>query len=145
VLDAVGAVRVSVIGHSMGGMLATRYALMYPDRVEKLVLVNPIGLEDWKRVVPYRSIDQWYEQEKKATAESARDYQRVSYYGGNWKPEYEKLIEATIGALKHPDYPKVAWVSARGVRRLRRGDRRFPALSQRLASADRRGSDGSPR
>jgi pimeloyl-ACP methyl ester carboxylesterase len=112
VLDAAGATRVSVVGHSMGGMLATRFALMFPDRVEKLVLVNPLGLEDWKTVVPYRSIDQWYEQEKKATPESVRAYQRTSYYGGNWKPEYERLIETAIGVLGHPDYPKVAWASA---------------------------------
>jgi len=112
VLDAAGAARVSVIGHSMGGMLATRYALMYPERVDKLVLVNPIGLEDWKQVVPYRSIDQWYEQEKKATPESIREYQRTSYYGGTWKSEYDKLIETSVGAVQHPDYPKVAWASA---------------------------------
>jgi pimeloyl-ACP methyl ester carboxylesterase len=112
VLDAAGVDRVSVVGHSMGGMLAIRFALMYPARVEKLVLVNPIGLEDWKAVVPYHSIDQWYEQEKKATAESVRAYQRTSYYGGTWKPEYERLIEIAVGMLKHPDYPKVAWASA---------------------------------
>ena len=99
VLDAAGVTRVSVIGHSMGGMLATRFALMYPERVEKLVLVNPIGLEDWKTVVPYRSIDQWFEQEKKATADSVREYQRNSYYGGTWKPEYERLIETTARLL----------------------------------------------
>lgn len=112
VLDAAGAARVIVIGHSMGGMLATRFALTYAERVEKLVLVNPIGLEDWKIVVPYRSIDQWYEQELKATPESVREYQRTSYYGGTWKPEYEKLIETTVGVLKHPDYPAIAWSSA---------------------------------
>jgi len=112
VLDAAGVTRVSVVGHSMGGMLATRFALMFPERVEKLVLVNPIGLEDWKTVVPYRSIDQWFDQEKKATPDSVREYQRNSYYGGTWKPEYERLIETTVGALKHPDYPKVAWASA---------------------------------
>jgi pimeloyl-ACP methyl ester carboxylesterase len=112
VLDAAGVTKVSVIGHSMGGMLATRYSLMYPDRVEKLVLVNPIGLEDWKTVVPYHSVDQWFEQEKKVTADSVREYQRTSYYGGTWKPEYEQLIETTLGSLKHPDYPKVAWASA---------------------------------
>jgi len=112
VLDAAGVTRVSVVGHSMGGMLATRFALMFPERVEKLVLVNPIGLEDWKTVVPYRSIDQWFDQEKKATPDSVREYQRNSYYGGTWKPEYEQLIETTVGALKHPDYPKVAWASA---------------------------------
>jgi pimeloyl-ACP methyl ester carboxylesterase len=112
VLDAAGVARVSVVGHSMGGMLATRFALMYPDRVEKLALVNPIGLEDWKTVVPYRSIDQWFEQENKATPESVREYQRNSYYGGVWKPEYERLIETSVGVLAHPDHAKVAWASA---------------------------------
>jgi pimeloyl-ACP methyl ester carboxylesterase len=111
-LDAAGVTQVSVVGHSMGGMLATRFALMYPARVGRLVLVNPIGLEDWKTVVPYRAIDQWYEQEKKATVDSVREYQRTSYYGGTWKPEYERLIEIAAGVTKHPDYPKVAWASA---------------------------------
>jgi len=112
VLDAAGVTRVSVVGHSMGGMLATRFALLHPERVDKLVLVNPIGLEDWKTVVPYHSIDQWYAQEKKATADSVREYQRTSYYGGTWKPAYERLIEPAVGMIKHPDYPKVAWASA---------------------------------
>ncbi|HET9622193.1 MAG TPA: alpha/beta hydrolase [Kofleriaceae bacterium] len=112
VLDAAGVTKVSVVGHSMGGMLATRFALMFPDRVEKLILVNPIGLEDWKTVVPYHSIDQWYAQEKQATADSVRAYQRNAYYGGEWKPAYDKLIETTLGMLQHPDYPKVAWASA---------------------------------
>ncbi len=112
VLDAAGVKEVSIVGHSMGGMLATRFALMHPKRLEKLVLVNPIGLEDWKAVVPYRSIDQWYEQEKKATADSVRAYQRTSYYDGTWKPEYERLIEIAAGVTRHPDYLKVAWASA---------------------------------
>jgi pimeloyl-ACP methyl ester carboxylesterase len=112
VLDAAGVTQVSVVGHSMGGMLATRFALMHPDRVEKLVLVNPIGLEDWKAVVPYRTIDAWYAQELKATVDSVREYQRTSYYDGKWTPEYEKLIEIPAGMTRHPDYPKVAWASA---------------------------------
>ena len=36
------------MGHSTGGMLAIRYALMFPADIEQLVLVDPIGLEDWK-------------------------------------------------------------------------------------------------
>jgi pimeloyl-ACP methyl ester carboxylesterase len=36
----------TLLGHSMGGMLATRYALTYPEDVEQLVLVNPLGFED---------------------------------------------------------------------------------------------------
>ena len=65
-LKALGIQKASVLGHSTGGMLATRYALQYPDQVEQLALVNPIGLEDWKALgVPYRTVDQWYERELK--------------------------------------------------------------------------------
>lgn len=44
----------------MGGMLATRFALMFPEMTEKLILLNPIGLEDWKIKVPYQTVDEWY-------------------------------------------------------------------------------------
>ena len=47
-LESLGHPKGLLIGHSTGGMLAARYALMYPDDVAMLVLVNPIGLEDWK-------------------------------------------------------------------------------------------------
>lgn len=33
--------RVSLIGHSLGGEIATNYALQYPDEVDKLILVAP--------------------------------------------------------------------------------------------------------
>ncbi|WP_163031324.1 alpha/beta fold hydrolase, partial [Pseudomonas viridiflava] len=90
-LEKLGIDKVSVVGHSTGGMLATRYALMYPRQTEKLVMVNPIGLEDWKALgVPYRTVDQWYERELKTTAEGIRAYEQKTYYDGRWKPEYDK-------------------------------------------------------
>ena len=111
-LESLHVDRVTVVGHSMGGMLATRFALMFPERVEKLVLVNPIGLEDWKTVVPYRSIDQAYAEELRATPETIRNYQRASYYAGRWEPEYEKLIALQAGWTRHPEYARVAWCAA---------------------------------
>jgi pimeloyl-ACP methyl ester carboxylesterase len=111
-LAAIGVDRASVVGHSMGGMLATRFALMFPEKTERLALVNPIGLEDYRVGVPYRTIDEWFAQELKATPESIREYQKKSYYAGAWKPEYERLIEVLAGWTKHPDYPKVAWNAA---------------------------------
>lgn len=112
-LASLGVQRISVVGHSMGGMLAVRFALMYPPQVDKLALVSPLGLEDWKRAgVKPRTVDDWYAAELKATPDSIREYQKKSYYGGQWKPEYEELIQLAAGSTQHPDYPKVAWCSA---------------------------------
>ncbi len=44
--DVIGAEQLVVIGHSAGGALAQRYALAYPDRVAKLVLVASIPAND---------------------------------------------------------------------------------------------------
>ena len=111
-LDHLGIRTASIVGHSMGGMLAVRFALMFPERVEKLALIDPIGLEDWKEVVPYRSIDEWYAGELKVTADQQKQYQIESYYHGDWKPEYERWVRLATGWLTHPDYPAVAWNSA---------------------------------
>ena len=72
-LKQAGVTRAVLVAHSTGGMLATRYALMYPQAVSQLVMVNPIGLEDWKALgVPFRTVDQWNERELKMTADSVR-------------------------------------------------------------------------
>ena len=47
--------QVAVVGHSLGGMLATRFALLYPEMTKKLVLENPIRLEDYRLFVPYET------------------------------------------------------------------------------------------
>jgi pimeloyl-ACP methyl ester carboxylesterase len=111
-LESRGVARATVVGHSMGGMLATRYALAHAGSVERLLLVNPIGLEDYGALVPPRTMDQWYEGELKQTPESIREYQRTAYYDGAWKPEYEALTALASGWTKHPDFPRVARVAA---------------------------------
>ena len=112
-LDTIGVNKISVLGHSMGGMVATRFALMFPETVEKFILENPIGLEDWKLVVPYKTVDWWYNNELKKDYESIKNYQKESYYDGNWKPEYDKWVNVLAGwTLNEEDYPKIAWDAA---------------------------------
>lgn len=111
-LDQLGISKCVVVGHSMGGMLAVRLALEQPQLVERLVLVNPIGLEDWKTRIPSKTVDELYAQELKATAETLREYQRQSYFAGQWKPEYEPLIRPALGWLRGPDRARVAWNAA---------------------------------
>jgi pimeloyl-ACP methyl ester carboxylesterase len=41
VADALGAARISLVGHSRGGWLAACIAALHPDRVNRLVLVDP--------------------------------------------------------------------------------------------------------
>lgn len=111
-LAAVGVQSSTVVGHSMGGMLAARYALLFADKTEKLVLVDPIGLEDYGAVLPFRSVDELYRRELAQTEEKVRAYVRNAYFGGQWKPEYEALVELQAGWLKHPEYRRVAWAAA---------------------------------
>ena len=97
-LQQEGIDQVSVIGHSMGGMLAARLALSYPQLAEQLVLVNPIGLEDWQAEgVPYAPIDQLYQAELKTDFDSIKAYQQKFYYNGNWKPEYDRWVAMLAG------------------------------------------------
>ena len=107
-LDSLGADRVSVLGHSMGGMLATRFALMYPETVEKLVLENPIGLEDWKTKVPYRPVDWWYARELEKDYASIRRYQQENYYDGDWQPAYDEWVNILAGWTKNDYYSVIA-------------------------------------
>ncbi|CAN7549443.1 alpha/beta fold hydrolase [Duganella sp. LjRoot269] len=112
-LEQLGVQHAAVMGHSTGGMLAVRYALQYPQQVEQLLMVNPIGLEDWKaQGVPYRTVDQWYQRELKLSAKSVRDYERSVYYVGRWEPEYERWVDMLAGLNQGPGHRLVAWNSA---------------------------------
>src|SRR5258706_4505989 len=112
-LEFLNVKRTVLVGHSTGGMLCTRYVLLYPDQVERLVLVNPIGLEDWKALgVPYRTVDQWYARELQLSADSVRKYEQSTYYVGRWKPEYQRWVDMLAGLNRGPGHALVAWNSA---------------------------------
>jgi pimeloyl-ACP methyl ester carboxylesterase len=109
-LDSLHIEKVHVLGHSMGGMLATRFALMFPDRTLKLILEDPLGLEDYKKFVPFKSIEQQYNKEMNATYESYKKYQQ-GYYPA-WKPEYEIYVKQQAEGLKQKDFSSVAYIYA---------------------------------
>jgi pimeloyl-ACP methyl ester carboxylesterase len=112
-LGSLSVTQATLIAHSTGGMIAMRYALMYPTEVEQLVLVNPIGLEDWKaKGVPSISIDEWYAQELKVNADSIRRYEQDTYYAGHWSDDYETWVQMLAGLNRGPGKELVAWNSA---------------------------------
>ncbi len=112
-LESLGVRRATLIGHSTGGMLGVRYALMYPQSVEQLVLVNPIGLEDWQaKGVPWRSIDDAYKSELQVTADGIRAYEQATYYAGEWRPQFERWVQMLAGLYRGPGRETFAWDSA---------------------------------
>ena len=109
-LDVLGVKEAAVVGHSMGGMLATRFALMYPEMISHLILENPIGLEDYRSIVPYASLEQLYQSELNAPDEGIRNYHK-SYYE-QWKPEYEEYAGVAVRWKASGEYPRLAVSSA---------------------------------
>jgi pimeloyl-ACP methyl ester carboxylesterase len=112
-LDTLGVDNVTLIGHSMGGMLATRFALMYPGNVTELVLTNPIGLEDWKALgVPYHNTDLSWASEQASTYNSIRGYEQATYYVGTWAPAYDTWVNMLLNIYSGSKAKDYTWNQA---------------------------------
>lgn len=102
--------RAVVIGNSMGGMLAVHFARRHPQKVVALVLENPLGLEDYRPVIPPQETAQLVRLEMAQTPASYRQF--VRSYFPNWKPEYERYVEQFARVQLSGDYPRYALISA---------------------------------
>lgn len=112
-LNSIKVNKFKLVGHSMGGMIATRYALMYPQEVSKMILINPIGLEDYRTLTTFKTVDELYAMELKNSKEKIIDYQKTFYYDGKWNDQYEKLIKPAVGWINGPDNNLVALNAAK--------------------------------
>jgi pimeloyl-ACP methyl ester carboxylesterase len=105
--------KVILVGHSMAGALAMRHAMMHPEELERLVLVDPLGLEDWKAEgAPYRTIDERYAANMRLNAERIRQYELDMYYDGHWKPEYDRWVDMLAGQYAGTGRERFAWNQA---------------------------------
>lgn len=112
-LAALGIEKPILVGHSMGGMLAMRYALGFSGEVAGLVLINPIGLEDWRaKGVPERTVDELFAAEKKTDAAGIKAYQQKVYYDGKWRPDYDRWVAMLASMYAGPGRDTVAWAQA---------------------------------
>jgi pimeloyl-ACP methyl ester carboxylesterase len=112
-MKILGIQKATFIGHSMGGMLATRFSLMYPASVTQLVLVNPIGLEDWGALgVPYPDTDASWAQELSSTYGSIRGYEQDTYYVGTWDPSYDTWVNMLVNIYGGSQADHFTWNQA---------------------------------
>ena len=111
-LASLGVEKSIIVGHSMGGMLAARYALLFPNATQKLILVNPIGLENYLQYVEYKDVAFFYANELEQTPEKIVEYQKKNYYDGAWNDRYAALTTPLVGWVQGGDWRDVAKVNA---------------------------------
>jgi pimeloyl-ACP methyl ester carboxylesterase len=112
-LDSLDITSTQLIAHSMGGMLASRFSLIYADIISNLILINPIGLENYLEYVEYKDISFFYKKELQIQPENIISYQKKNYYDGNWNENYELLASHLIGWINGEDWDSLAKISAK--------------------------------
>ncbi len=114
-LESLRIAKVTIVGHSMGGMLAARFAASFPDLTERAVIYDPIGLTDIRYERPWRSADDAY----KVTMAQTNDQRWQGFYAnirryfpspGAWKPDYERYVRILYAPTLSGDWPRLAMV-----------------------------------
>jgi pimeloyl-ACP methyl ester carboxylesterase len=111
-LDHLGVGKVAVLGHSTGGMTATRFTLMNPDRVTHLVLEDSLGLADYRVGIPPQSEETLYDHELRWTDPTIICSYVAGYFVHPDPKVYEPLAEVLIRVTLSADYPRWARASA---------------------------------
>ena len=101
-----------IVGHSMGGMLAARFATQYPGATERLVIYNPIGLTDprWDR--PWTSVDEQYKRTLASTYQTIRAglFVYVAHNPAVWNADFEKYARIRYAWTLSAEWPRYAMV-----------------------------------
>jgi len=114
-LESLGVAKAAIVGHSMGGMLAARFAASYPDMTERVVIYNPIGLTDARYAQPWPSADDLYKRTLSAShdqlySQFSATIHRYFHTPGAWKPEYEQFVRILYAPTLSGDWPRYAMV-----------------------------------
>lgn len=111
-LDHLGVVGpVDLLGHSTGGMLAVRFALLNPGRVRRLVLEDPIGLEDYRVNIPPQTTETLTAAELKQTPESYRAF-IARYFVVYPREKQEAFVDQRMRIAASAEYDRWAKASA---------------------------------
>ncbi|HMD30796.1 MAG TPA: alpha/beta hydrolase, partial [Candidatus Acidoferrales bacterium] len=111
-LDSLGVAKAALLGHSTGGMLAVRFTLMYPERVTRLILEDPIGLEDYRINIPAQTDETLYQAEL-ANTDVAKIRAFYARYFAHPQPSvYEPLADVQIRVTRSGEYARWAKASA---------------------------------
>lgn len=106
-LDEKGLESVAIVGHSMGGMVVSRFALHYPEVVTHVVMVNQIGLTDQRLSRPWS--DPYGSDPGVSTYESILRGHQI-YFTDFWPPAHLEYVRRAYGQTLSGDYHHYAMV-----------------------------------
>lgn len=111
-LDSLKIEKAMIVGHSMGGMLAARFATQYPAMTERLVLYNPIGLSDSRFDRPLGDADDAYRRNLGQTYQSIRDslMRYVAHDPSAWNDVFESYVKVRYAWTLSAEWPRLAMV-----------------------------------
>jgi len=101
-----------IVGHSMGAMLAARFATQYPAVTERLVLYNPIGLTDGRFDRPLGDVDDAYRSNLNQTYQSVRAslMRYVAHNPSAWNDVFETYAKVRYSWTLSAEWPRLAMV-----------------------------------
>ena len=109
-LDELELERVAIVGHSMGGMVATRFASTYPDVTSHVAMVNQIGLTDTRPGRPWGDPEEAYRRVLTGTNYASVLAGHRRYYPNGWRDEYLPWVKYQYGLTLGGDWPRMARV-----------------------------------
>lgn len=106
-LDELGIDEVALVGHSMGGMVVSRFAMLYPEETTHVVMVNQIGLTDQRQGRPWR--------DPYTGGVGTTSYQSVlrghmRYFPNEWPPEHLEFVRRQYGQTMSGEWPRLSMV-----------------------------------
>ena len=110
-LDELNIPRAAIVGHSMGGMVVSRFAFSYPEMTTHAVMENQIGLTDSRLERPWRDPEEQYKASLNRSYEAIR--RNIERYFVTWSDDYEYFIRLHYGWTLSGDWPQFAAVRAR--------------------------------
>lgn len=113
-LDALGIDRVQYVGVSMGGQIGMTLALERPERIARLALISPAGIEQFT-AQEAAAIKQLTTPQSIEAADSARVEQSIAVNFGTWAPRFRWLVEQRVQLAQRSDFGQYAEANARAV------------------------------
>jgi pimeloyl-ACP methyl ester carboxylesterase len=113
-LDHLGIAEAAIVGHSIGGQMATRFAFLYPKKTTHLVMINPIGLTDNRAGRGFRPYDGEVDVEPDLQRAYEADVRTEMSRYVVWKPEYLEHLRIRHGVRLSAEWPRLAYVRELG-------------------------------